>query len=296
LLSADNENPNECMMGIRMQVSKSGDGDCDRLWDVAKPTQQVMTLEDLARLKSGLKRHRRPSRTAGVRTGKHHARSSGPHTSTQSLCSIPEDLEDIPSEDGDEQSLSEVSVNSSKSSIGSESGSESGEGGSHVCACNSSPPRSLTDNLDIERAPSFQLPRSKRPAIPPQPSPREGPIKVRLRSTQATFDLDLAEFSSIGALRAHIHASTGIPSNRQTLILAGKRLPLGNEEESAGESSWEMLKFSIKPGQTLMLIGNVPKQAAENPEGGNKETDHESSPQAVETEEGKDKRGEQIEC
>ena len=61
LLSADQENPNECMMGIRMQVTAS-DENVSVLWDVAKPNP-VLTLEDLARLKSGLKRsHRRPSR------------------------------------------------------------------------------------------------------------------------------------------------------------------------------------------------------------------------------------------
>merc|ERR1719261_953769 len=88
LLSADQENPNECMMGIRMQASEKGDGE-EMLWDVAKPNQ-VLTLEDLARLKSGLKRHRRPHRTANVRPsgqqppGANRRRSAGP--SSQSLC------------------------------------------------------------------------------------------------------------------------------------------------------------------------------------------------------------------
>merc|ERR1712232_1015932 len=79
LLSADQENPNECMMGIRMQVSGNADDDVSVLWDVAKPGlhNPVLTLEDLARLKSGLRRsHRRPSRN--VRNGPrgHRSRSS----------------------------------------------------------------------------------------------------------------------------------------------------------------------------------------------------------------------------
>merc|ERR1719189_1572991 len=94
LLSADQENPNECMMGIRMQVSGSTD-EHDRLWDVAK-SNSVLTLEDLARLKSGLRRsHRRPSRTSmrkGMQGFPARPRTSDPHTSSHSLSSIPEDL------------------------------------------------------------------------------------------------------------------------------------------------------------------------------------------------------------
>lgn len=80
------------MMGIRMQVTAS-DENVSVLWDVAKPNP-VLTLEDLARLKSGLNRsHRRPSRNLrNVHQRSHRSRSSDPIASSHSLSSIPEDL------------------------------------------------------------------------------------------------------------------------------------------------------------------------------------------------------------
>mmetsp|Transcript_74972 Transcript_74972/g.194952 ORF Transcript_74972/g.194952 Transcript_74972/m.194952 type:complete len:1085 (+) Transcript_74972:172-3426(+) len=152
LLSADQENPNECMMGIRMQVSGTQEENVSVLWDVAKPNP-VLTLEDLARLKSGLKRtHRRPSRANVRRPLPHRSRSSDPHASSHSLSSIPEDLhgefeENAQLSDRSEAADSGVegteslrssskSSNSSKSSTGSAS-----EGG----VCNSSPARSACE-------------------------------------------------------------------------------------------------------------------------------------------------------
>jgi len=39
-------------------------------------------------------------------------------------------------------------------------------------------------------------------------------------------------------------------------------LPLGGEETSQGEPTWDELRNSIRPGQTIMLIGSVPSPAS----------------------------------
>jgi hypothetical protein len=243
-LSSDQEDPNECMMGIRMRVSKFSEGHDSALWEVAD-SNQVMTLDDLASLKSGLKRHRRPARNP--RSSKPRPRSSGPINSAQSLCSIPEsegeDLEDDTSEasiKSDTESL--LSQESSKSSVGSESGSESGEALSQVGLCCSSPSRSVTDGVEQEKW--------RRAPHPPY----NGPLVVKLRSAQGNLELNLDEFGSSSQLRLHIEATTGIPASRQTLIVAGKRLPPESEENA---TSWDELKLTIRPGQTLMLVGSV---------------------------------------
>merc|ERR1712232_990488 len=131
-----------CMIGIRMQ-NPSERAEDTTLWDVAKPNP-VLTLEDLARLKSGLKRtHRRPSRNVRiVHRPPHRPRSSDPHASSHSLSSIPEDLHGEFEED-DLRSGSEAadSVNedteSLRSSSKSSTSSKSSNGSiSEVGVCN----------------------------------------------------------------------------------------------------------------------------------------------------------------
>lgn len=289
LLSADQENPNECMMGIRMQVTKPGEGECSVLWDVAKPSQ-VLTLEDLARLKSGLKRHRRPSRpNVNVRAAKagQRPRSSGPRTSSHSLSSIPEDLHGE-SEDGEDdmQSDAGASVNSDTESLQSSSqGSISSKRSevSEVGVCSSSPPRSVSDRISFSSQQQMQRRDSHdhrgsamrarfSPKLEPRPKPapppvrhmmleRVGPPTVKLKWKRENYDLNLDDFSTVGAFRAHIQDLTSIPASRQTLILAGKRLPLSSEELNQGEPTWDELRNHIRPGQTIMLIGSVPSAA-----------------------------------
>mmetsp|Transcript_17742 Transcript_17742/g.31689 ORF Transcript_17742/g.31689 Transcript_17742/m.31689 type:complete len:1043 (+) Transcript_17742:74-3202(+) len=288
LLSADQENPNECMMGIRMQVSKHGEGECSVLWDVAKPSQ-VLTLEDLARLKSGLKRHRRPSRP-NVRPGnrQQRPRSSGPRTSSHSLSSIPEDLHGE-SEDGEDdmQSVSGASVNSDTESLHSSSqGSVSSRRSeiSEVGVCNSSPPRSVSDRTSHSQqlgprkdqvelrgsafrarfSPKFDEPRPKLTSCHQvrHSIERVGPLNVKLKWGRNSYDLNLDDFITVESFREHVQELTNIPGCRQTLILAGKRLPLGGEETSQGEPTWDELRNSIRPGQTIMLIGSVPSPAS----------------------------------
>lgn len=287
LLAADQENPNECMMGIRMQVSGTAQ-DCSEMWDVSKPNP-VLTLDDLARLKSGLKRHRRPSRPH-LRSGtprQHRPRSVDPHTSSHSLSSIPEDLHGEDGEDEEEdmrsasgsgadsaggadteslQSSSKSSTTSSKSSNGSISA---------VGVCNtSSPPQSASDIVSLSsREPPVHgspvgrmLGSSRSPklgALPKSTSPppfkrrplRMAPPRVKLRWKSQSFDLNLDDFISIGALRLHCQELTGVPACRQTLILAGRRL--GYDDEPA-DPAWAEIKASVRVGQPLMLIGSAP--------------------------------------
>lgn len=289
LLSADQENPNECMMGIRMQVNKSDKDDCSVLWDVAKPNQ-VLTLEDLARLKSGLKRNRRPCQRRPLAHRKNAPRSSGPHTSSQSLSSIPEDLhgesrdgeDEFEEEQSDVQSVSGASVKSGADFLQSSSGSSvcspgSGDGEiSEVGVCDSSPPRSLsegpsaTSRRDPVRfatggaeiimsssptcfSPSLHSRSRHRPAA----HLRDGPLVVKLRWSRKNFELNMDEFKTVEGLREHIQSVTAIPASRQTLILAGKRLPLNSEDSVVGEPTWDELRRSIRPGQMLMLVGTA---------------------------------------
>lgn len=275
LLAGDPENPNECMMGIRMQGQSRGGAE---LWDVAKPNP-VMTLEDLARLKSGLKRHRRPG--PGNMRGRHmqnrHSRSTDPVTSSLSLSSIPEDWHGE-SEDDDARSIgvdTESLRSSSKSSKSSRSSKSSGSSLSGVGVCNSSPPRSASDEVLSLRSRELavmhaNLAASQRNVNSPtkakaSPPPtrrlapkvqRTGPPRVKLRWGRETFDLNLDDFPSIRSLREHIQGSTGVPPARQTLILAGRRLPQDNGT-TADEPTWNELRNSVRTGQALMLIGSA---------------------------------------
>eukprot|EP00927_Polykrikos_kofoidii_P045996 TRINITY_DN4017_c0_g1_i1.p1 TRINITY_DN4017_c0_g1~~TRINITY_DN4017_c0_g1_i1.p1 ORF type:complete len:1276 (+),score=240.38 TRINITY_DN4017_c0_g1_i1:177-4004(+) len=256
LLAADPENPNECMMGIRMQASSEGVGSV--LWDVSKPNP-VLTLEDLAVLKSGLKRHRRPSRNLRHRQ---HPRSSDPHASARSLSSIPEDLfgeseEDVVSaaDDGgfDTESCrsSSKSSNSSRSSAGSVS---------EVGVCNSSPRGSASDeppaflaSLGVDRwqkrlpvkvrdekatpvtgsslAPAPALAAARRVLAKPV---NNGPPMVKLRWNKQSFDLNFDEFSSVAELRTRINA-------------------------------WLELKEAVRPGQVMMLMGSRQESSPTGP-------------------------------
>jgi PAS domain S-box-containing protein len=280
LLSADQENPNECMMGIRMQASEKRDGD-EMLWDVAKPNQ-VLTLEDLARLKSGLKRHRRPTGLQmNVRPNRrqNRPRLSGAHSSSQSLCSIPEDLHgesDADQDDDDRASVSESvksdtesHASSSKSSVGSagtEDDDMSEEANSQVGIC-CSPPRSISEaemqRMTASGRTSKPLGKDRKPTLEKKKPPvfRYGPPIVKLRGHHGCSELNLDEFATVSELRSHIQDTTKIPISRQTLILAGRRLPLESEEDMGipPKEVWNDIKNNVRPGQTLMLIGSVPK-------------------------------------
>jgi len=286
LLSADQENPNECMMGIRLQVSATQE-DHPVLWDVAKPNP-VLTLEDLARLRSGLKRsHRKPSRTVNLRRSlPHRSRTSDPHTSSHSLSSIPEDLH------GEFEEMEELSDSrseaSARSSSNSSKSSKSSRGSnSEVGVCNSSPARSATEEptgaspvgefgdnpfkfggrLDYKPrfVPSSRMKtRAAGSSSPPPdlrnglPSVRVGPAKVKLKWGGRVIEeaLDLDEFPTVQALREKIDYVTGVPPCRQTLILAGKRL--AQHQGSALDTEWNEIRALVKTGQALMLVGSVP--------------------------------------
>jgi len=284
LLSGDQENPNECMMGIRMQVSGNSD-DCSVLWDVAKPNP-VLTLEDLARLKSGLKRHRRPTRNLRSAAWQHHSRSSDPHTSSHSLSSIPEDLHGE-SEESDQGSASEPGESvaaddeSLRSSSKSSTSSKSSNGSiSEVGVCNSSPAGSASEEPSAPSpAPGrgsglrakFQVhPKLQAKPAPLSPLPVKaaarvsiGPPYVKLKFGRQSFDLNLDHFKSIAALRAHIYEVTKVPPKRQTLILSGRRLPW--DSDSSNEDAWKELKDTVRPGQTLMMLGTVPSVPSDPP-------------------------------
>eukprot|EP00931_Biecheleriopsis_adriatica_P056113 TRINITY_DN33255_c0_g1_i1.p1 TRINITY_DN33255_c0_g1~~TRINITY_DN33255_c0_g1_i1.p1 ORF type:complete len:905 (+),score=192.47 TRINITY_DN33255_c0_g1_i1:59-2716(+) len=297
LLSCDQENPNECMMGIRMQVTATDDS-VSVLWDVAKPNP-VLTLEDLARLKSGLKRsHRRPVRNMrNVHQRSHRSRPADPLASSHSLSlsSIPEDLHGEFEEDDDLRSVSDMSDRGSEagesmrsSSKSSNSSTSNDEGiSSEVGVCNSSPARStsedffqnagqsadyggnpfsLSPKMKVSSPPSNlrralagrpNLPLVAAAARPPHRKARVGPPVVKLRWSGKMFNLNFDEFRSISHLREHIQEVSGVPALRQTLILGGKRLPFNDED--ANEPTWQELKDSIdRPGQTLMMIGSAP--------------------------------------
>ncbi|CAJ1348250.1 unnamed protein product [Effrenium voratum] len=293
LLSADQENPNECMMGIRMQVSTSDD--VSVLWDVAKPNP-VLTLEDLARLKSGLKRsHRRPSRNLrNVHQRSHRSRSSDPIASSHSLSSIPEDLHGE-FEDDDERSVSDMSDRGSEAensfaddsesrcSSSEHSSTSNDEGMSEVGVCNSSPARSASEDFvpphDWSSNP-FSLspkkkgrpdafspsgPKSGMPArqlapgapLPVQRKARVGPPTVKLRWSGQSFSVNLDDFAAVSQLREHIHQVTGVPAIRQTLILGGRRLPINEDVSPPHEPSWQEIKDLVRPGQCLMMAGSA---------------------------------------
>jgi len=292
LLSADQENPNECMMGIRMQVTAS-DENVSVLWDVAKPNP-VLTLEDLARLKSGLKRsHRRPSRNLrNVHQRSHRSRNSDPIASSHSLSSIPEDLHGEFEDDDDARSVSDMSDRGSEAensfaddsesrcSSSEHSSTSNDEGMSEVGVCNSSPARSASEDFvpgahhDWSSNPFNLSPKKGRsheaflpgygpkyggmPARQLAPGARVGPPTVKLRWSGQSFSVNLDDFACISELRAHIYRVTGVPAIRQTLILGGRRLPI-NEDTSppVNEPTWQEIKDLVRPGQCLMMVGSV---------------------------------------
>lgn len=287
LLSADQENPNECMMGIRMQGFGPTDTDRPALWDVTKENP-VLTLEDLARVKSGLKGDRRANpRRTGNRLRTHRqpsVQSKNTHASSKSLSSIPEDIHgesehddhyprssyrsslsargsnfrsesmlaslgaSLCSDQDQDQDESMGSDSESKSSINSSAQSEGSEANSAVGVCNSDvSPMSdsgVVDQTDDVIYGSDLSPKQKH-AI--------GPPIVRLRWMKNCWDLDLRDMSSFEGLREHVHQLCGVPHHRQTLILAGCRLTDPPEDEA--DLFWSELQKTIKPGQTLMLVG-----------------------------------------
>lgn len=278
LLSADQENPNECMMGIRMEATGRDEGDTAALWDVARPNR-VLTLEDLARLKSGLKQHRRQNRH--FRNGERlhclplnrqlQPRSNG---GPKSLTSIPEDLHG--ESEGDDSvaadsmaSDTESAHSSSKSSNGSvcsqssrssksSRGSLSGEGASSSTRRSLSEARSHTSKEFQAGDPSVRVLSQKvlalRHSTPAAPI-CTGPPIVKLRWSRQAFDVNLDDFDCFGKLRENVFERTGVPQSKQTLIFAGRRLPMGDD---LTDMSWDQLKASVRPGQTLMLIGRAP--------------------------------------
>merc|ERR1711920_1116506 len=169
---------------------------------------------------------------------------------------------------------------SSKSSNSSRSDSEVG-------VCNSSPARSACDEGSHPVSRELQIPTADGPnpfrlsfkMLPRSPtvSPARlkmknktghlGPPKVKLKWGKQSFDLNLDEFSSIGSLREHVEALTGVIPSRQTLILAGRRLPLDDEQAaSSGGPSWKELLATIRPGQGLMMVGNPGQLTASRPQ------------------------------
>jgi len=196
-------------------------------------------------------------------------------TSSQSLSSIPEDLHGESEEDGlryvsecgdDTESLrsSSKSSTSSKSSEGILSG---------VGVCNSSPPRSASDDPVISSSPSnFQVrPKTKagsppnlRPTLAPRLAPRPaqmarvGPPIVKLKWAKQQFELNLDDFNSVKDLSVHVQALTGVHTSRQTMIVNGKRLQLEDQVDRVDEEpTWRELRDNIRAGQTMMLIGRV---------------------------------------
>lgn len=287
-LSADQENPNECMMGIRMQVT--ADKEHGVLWDVAKPNP-VLTLEDLARLKSGLKRsHRRPARNLRRPA---RSRPSDPLASSHSLSSIPEDLHgEFESDMSDRGSGPENSDTGSlrSSSKSSNSSSSSNADFSEAGNCNSSSARSACDECMREASdwypnPFGLSPKTKpRKTSPPRPPPvavglptvparptqrkaRVGPPVVKLRWAGQAYNLNLEDFATVMELRLQVQKISGVLPSRQTLILAGRRLPL-SETPVHGEPAWQDIKDDVRPGQTLMMLGSASPagEASENTE------------------------------
>jgi len=237
----------------------------------------VLTLEDLARLKSGLKRHRRPNDRTHIRSGQRtHRNVRGTRGSSQSLCSIPEDLDG--ESDSENQSVSESAKSdteslqsSSKSSVGSDddASEEGASGASSRAGICCSPPRSLSEaevqRMSVlgrhQRSPQHKPLNNPVKLTKKAPAPRcEGPPIVHLRTGKQNLELNLDNFANVGELRQHIQGATGIPSRRQTLILAGKRLPLDSDED--GQSVWNDIRNHVRPGQKLMLIGSIGKPSS----------------------------------
>merc|ERR1712014_470840 len=81
-----------------------------------------------------------------------------------------------------------------------------------------------------------------------------GPLIVKVSWNRRKFDVNLDEFESITAFREHILEVTGVPTDRQTLILAGRRLPKGYEDS---DLSWAELIAKAKPGGVLMMMGSA---------------------------------------
>mmetsp|Transcript_35990 Transcript_35990/g.84348 ORF Transcript_35990/g.84348 Transcript_35990/m.84348 type:complete len:1072 (+) Transcript_35990:127-3342(+) len=194
LLSADQENPNECMMGIRMD-EPSSDGDVAALWNVTKPTR-VLTLEDLARLKSGLKQHRRPVQAMrrGSADGRKRGAKRGGHASSLSLTSIPEDMAEglRDGHDDDLPSVSSVAVGEEPDEhedpleSGQSSGSASSTSLISECGNCNSDPRSVSEALLSQGGdhPGKLL-------NPPDASPRlawQAATRTQLENFQQSFD------------------------------------------------------------------------------------------------------------
>lgn len=240
LLSADQENPNECMMGIRLQHSLE-QKDKAALWDVAQ-ANRVLTLEDLARLRSGLKPHKRHRvHSDRHRQNRHERRSVGALAGgAVSLTSIPED-QDGESSDRDSENGSNCGVatdTESSDSKGSVNSGRSGTSESHstselseLCVCNSSSPASLGGGAGTEdaglalknllagvsRAAKERPPVRLSPGHDPtfRPVQREGPPVVKLKRGKDCYDLNLDDYSCISELRAYIQELTRVPPLRR---------------------------------------------------------------------------------
>merc|ERR1711866_35183 len=88
---------------------------------------------------------------------------------------------------------------------------------------------------------------------------------VKVSWNRRKFDVNLDEFESVTAFREHILEVTGVPTDRQTLILAGRRLPKGYEDS---DLSWSELIAKAKPGGILMMMGSAgPSDTAAGPSG-----------------------------
>merc|ERR1712032_49684 len=205
-----------------------------------------------------------------------------------SLSSIPEDLHGE-SEQDMQSSISEGGVSVADSESLAESlqssgspGSNSSNSNSEVGVCNSSPTHSENDylsNPSREAYPSVQrsglalnsptlraLSYSSKPQTQDtspfnrsqDTSPfNRGPVlahaaqlTIKVRWTRRVFEVLVDDLGSYEALRFHLEGLTGVPVRRQTLIMGGRQLP-------KGESGWETFKSSIRPGQTLMLLGSA---------------------------------------
>merc|ERR1719145_244063 len=89
---------------------------------------------------------------------------------------------------------------------------------------------------------------------PGTPVPRAGPLVVKVSWGKNKFDVNLDNFESVTAFREHILEMTGVPTDRQTLILTGRRLPMGYEDS---DMSWAELIAKAKPGGVLMMMGSA---------------------------------------
>lgn len=80
--------------------------------------------------------------------------------------------------------------------------------------------------------------------------------------------LNFDDYDTVCELRAAVEAITGVPSSRQTLILAGRRLPIDDVDRSL-----DAIKQSIRPGQMMMCIGSALPIPVERCESGHQGTD-----------------------